>query len=374
MRIWPDIIDIAERLAADIPEDAVWSLLDHLEDVQRSRLKPDDIGWDLRRLFGDDGYGMYELAVAAFGGAHDGPHMDARWASFARERVASDRLLIDLMDGERDEGWQPPPEIVDALDWLMDSAAANRQKLSLTKESPAMSVVPFPTPPAPVPAAPLPKLIQSSAQFVAGFVPPEYLLDGILQRLFCYALTAATGAGKTAFALLLAMCVALGRRLADRDVERGAVLYFASENSVDVQARWVAMAQHYKFDVDTIDVHFVSGATKLSEITERITAEAQAIGDLALVIVDTSAATFEGEDENSNVHVMEHAKRMRSLTAAMAAQLCFCFRRSRISGRTGSMMAVAPVRHGALPFAARVVWALAQSFVRRFASIRISAT
>jgi hypothetical protein len=75
------------------------------------------------------------------------------------------------------------------------------------------------------------------------------------------------------------------------------------------------MAEHCKFDVDTIDVYFISGATKLSEIAERITAEAHAIGELALVVVDTSAATFEGSDENSNVDGLQHAKRMRSLTS-----------------------------------------------------------
>ena len=135
-----------------------------------------------------------------------------------------------------------------------------------------------------------------------------------MQRRFCYSLTAATGAGKTAIALRLGVHVALGRKLSDRDVERGRVLYFASENSVDVQARWIAMAEHCGFDVATIDVHFVSGATKLSEIADRITAEANALGDLALVIVDTSAATFEGADENGNVDALQHAKRMRSLT------------------------------------------------------------
>jgi hypothetical protein len=158
------------------------------------------------------------------------------------------------------------------------------------------------------------KLMQTSAEFVAGFVAPSYLLDGVLQKRFVYALTAATGAGKTAIALRLAAHVALGRKLGDRDVERGRVLYFASENAVDVQARWIAMAEHCGFDVNTIDVHFVSGATKLSEIANIITAEAKATGDLALVIVDTSAATFEGSDENSNVDGLQHAKRMRSLT------------------------------------------------------------
>lgn len=165
------------------------------------------------------------------------------------------------------------------------------------------------------PVSPVPaRLIQSSAEFVANFVAPSYLLDGILQKHFVYALTAATGAGKTAIALRLGAHVALGRKLGDRDVERGRVLYFAAENYVDVQARWIAAAQHCGFDVNAIDAYFVSGATKLSEIADRITSEAQALGDLALVIVDTSAATFEGSDENSNVDGLQHAKRMRSLT------------------------------------------------------------
>ena len=86
------------------------------------------------------------------------------------------------------------------------------------------------------------------------------------------------------------------------------------KRSRDVQARWIAMAEHCGFDANTIDVLFVSGATKLSEIADRITAEAYALGDLALVIVDTSAATFEGTDENGNVDSLQHAKRMRGLT------------------------------------------------------------
>jgi hypothetical protein len=56
------------------------------------------------------------------------------------------------------------------------------------------------------------KLIQSSAEFVAGFVAPAYLLDGVLQKRFVYALTVATGAGKTAIALRLAAHVALDDR------------------------------------------------------------------------------------------------------------------------------------------------------------------
>lgn len=135
-----------------------------------------------------------------------------------------------------------------------------------------------------------------------------------MQKHFCYALTAATGAGKTAIALRLAVHVALGRKLGERDVERGRVLFVAAENYVDVQARFIAMSQHCGFDLANVDVYFIAGKTKLSEIADQVTAEARALGDLALVVVDTSAATFEGADENSNVDALTHAKRIRSLT------------------------------------------------------------
>src|SRR5262249_59998230 len=44
-------------------------------------------------------------------------------------------------------------------------------------------------------------LIKASKQFVAGFVPPDYIVDGFLQEGFLYSLTGSTGAGKTAITL-----------------------------------------------------------------------------------------------------------------------------------------------------------------------------
>jgi hypothetical protein len=55
--------------------------------------------------------------------------------------------------------------------------------------------------------------VLSSAMFVSLFDPPEYIVAGILQRRFVYALTGATGAGKTAIMLTLAAHVALGRNI-----------------------------------------------------------------------------------------------------------------------------------------------------------------
>jgi hypothetical protein len=142
---------------------------------------------------------------------------------------------------------------------------------------------------------------------------PDYLIDGIIQRRFLYSLTAPTGAGKTAIALLLSAHVAIGRPLGEHNVEKGRVIYFAGENPDDVRMRWLAMAQHMNFDVETVDVCFIPGTFSISELEPRIRQELDAIGGAALVVVDTSAAYFEGEEENANVAMGEHARKLRNL-------------------------------------------------------------
>ncbi len=157
-------------------------------------------------------------------------------------------------------------------------------------------------------------LIKSSAEFVADFVPPDYLIEGILQRRFCYSLTARTNTGKTAIMLLFAAHVALGRPIGDRNVERGKVLFLSGENPDDVRMRWIAMSQQLDFDIDSIEVYFIPGTFKISEMKARIAAEIEALGEVAFVIVDTSAAYFEGDDENANAQMAAHARLLRSLT------------------------------------------------------------
>jgi AAA domain len=158
------------------------------------------------------------------------------------------------------------------------------------------------------------RIAQTSAQFVDGFVPPDYLVEGILQRRFLYSLTATTGGGKTAQALLLTAHVALGKNLGGREVAKGGVLYFAGENPDDIRMRWFAQTQQFGLTPeDFANVHFVPGVYKLSEIGDRVCQELAHVYDLALIIVDTSAAYYEGDDENNNVQAGEHARRLRRL-------------------------------------------------------------
>src|SRR5262245_27105822 len=93
-------------------------------------------------------------------------------------------------------------------------------------------------------------LIQSSPEFVAGFVPPDYLIDGVVQRRFMYSITGRTGEGKTAVLLHVAALVALGRHLGNREIAAGRVLYFAGENPDDVRMRWIAQTQQFGLTPD----------------------------------------------------------------------------------------------------------------------------
>jgi RecA-family ATPase len=155
------------------------------------------------------------------------------------------------------------------------------------------------------------RLVKSSAEFVRGFVPPDYAIDGLIQRRFLYSLTAPTGHGKTAVALLLTASKALGRPIGNREVDAGRVLYLVGENPDDVKMRWIALAEQMKFDVDTIGVHFVEGVLTLSNTGQFIKAEVERLGGVEMVVVDTSAAYFEGTEENGNVEAGAHARQMR---------------------------------------------------------------
>jgi len=159
--------------------------------------------------------------------------------------------------------------------------------------------------------------MQSSAEFVRAFIPPDYVVDGILQRGFCYAFTAPTGAGKTAVMLRLMASVALGRNFAGREVEQGNVLMLAGENPEDVRARWIALAEHMGFDADKIAVDFRPGIFSLRDdsLARDVMFDwVESIGGVSLVVVDSSAAYFDGDDENSNKQLGDHARVLRSLS------------------------------------------------------------
>lgn len=191
--------------------------------------------------------------------------------------------------------------MVDGLDWVTPQDAA-RQRDHQQRLANGQTYRPKPC------------AICTSGEFVHGFVPPDYVLDGIAQRGFLYSFTGATGAGKTAITLRLKASVALGRKFAGRDVQQGRTFMCVGENADDVRARWIALSEQMGFDADEIEAFFMPSVGSLTEMLPQIRQYALDYGGLALVIVDTSAAYFQGDDENSNKELGDHARALRALT------------------------------------------------------------
>jgi AAA domain len=135
-----------------------------------------------------------------------------------------------------------------------------------------------------------------------------------LQEGFLYSLTGATGAGKTAITLRLAASVALGVIFASRETKKGRVLYLAAENPDDVRMRWIALAQQMDFDIETIEVYFIEGVFKISQMADALQAETKRLGgEFGMLIVDTGPVFYEGDDENNRTQQGRHAVMLRGL-------------------------------------------------------------
>jgi len=157
--------------------------------------------------------------------------------------------------------------------------------------------------------------ILSQKDFLAGYVAPDYILDGILQRRFIYSFTAVTGHGKTALALLLAQAVGSAdpnATFGGHAAEKGQVIYLVGENPDDVRCRIIGANCKRSDDPDRDRIHFIPGVFDIAELHEQLMIAIDKLGGVDLVIVDTSAAYFLKEDENSQMG--EHARTLRSLT------------------------------------------------------------
>lgn len=156
----------------------------------------------------------------------------------------------------------------------------------------------------------------SAEQFLADVEEPHWVVEGIVQRGYLYALTAPTNHGKTAVSLLLAMCVATGQPFAGCPVQQGNVLILCGENQDGFRLRMLATLDSMGLIPQDIAgrcwVYPQAGG--LETILDGIRSDAQSMGDLALVLVDTSVSFFSGADENDNVQAVSHALALRNLT------------------------------------------------------------
>lgn len=145
---------------------------------------------------------------------------------------------------------------------------------------------------------------------------PEFVVDGLLPRGQLYALTAPTGHGKTAVAALMQICIAAALAFAGREVQPGRVLVLAGENPDDYGLRLLATCQALGLKPEVLrSVYVIPGSFGIAAAVAEIKHQAAALGgDWSAVFVDTSAAFFDGDDENANTAMRLHASHLRSLT------------------------------------------------------------
>lgn len=153
-------------------------------------------------------------------------------------------------------------------------------------------------------------------EFMDTFRAPDYLVDGIVQRSRLHALTSPTGHGKTAVVMYLGCLVAMGRNLGAIEVTQGNVLFLAGENSDDVCGRFWAACQEYGMDPDTVPLMVMPDNFPLDgDAAELLKQKINATGlEYALIIGDSVAAYFPGDDENSNTQMGTYARHWRVLT------------------------------------------------------------
>ncbi len=175
------------------------------------------------------------------------------------------------------------------------------------------NLIPAPRPIDPETGKPLP-LLQSAAQFISGFTPPSYLIDGVMQRGYLYSLTARTGHGKTAVTMYMSQSIARSQPMHGKGVKGGTVLLLAGENPDDIRARFLVLADAFGFKAEDLRMRFVAGVVDIAASMETIKSEADTIDDLVLVIVDTAAAYFNGDETNSNSQQGAYARLLRQLT------------------------------------------------------------
>ncbi|HXG97311.1 MAG TPA: AAA family ATPase [Gemmatimonadales bacterium] len=159
--------------------------------------------------------------------------------------------------------------------------------------------------------------ILSKQKFIAMMTLPDYLIDGLFQRRFLYAMTGQTGHAKTAVALLIAQlvsCTDKNAMLGTHRAGKGRVIYFVGENPDDVRYRIVGSDAQRTDNPEYDNISFIPGIFNIAELMGVLKADCERNGEAALIVVDTSAAYFLGDEELSNTQMGAYARTLRLLT------------------------------------------------------------
>jgi 5S rRNA maturation endonuclease (ribonuclease M5) len=154
------------------------------------------------------------------------------------------------------------------------------------------------------------------AAFCGEYVPLAYAIEPIIRASSLYTLTARTGHGKTAFLVIVSLAIGTGRAdVLELEITRGRVAFLTFENPDDVRMRFMIAAYALNIVLDEIGsgIVILDSRAKPEEVLADLAALAEA-EPFTLIIVDTFAAFFDGDDTNDATQGGEFMRRIRPLT------------------------------------------------------------
>jgi hypothetical protein len=176
----------------------------------------------------------------------------------------------------------------------------------------------------------------SAFDFCGAYEPISYAVEPFIRSGSLYTLTAKTGAGKTALLIIMALAVVTGRGadILGREVTKGRVAFVAVENPDDLRMKLMVAAY-------LLNINFAEIAGKLLILDKRVSPEALATklkelsadDEFTLIMIDTLAAYFDGDNINDNVQAGNFMRRLRPMT--------------QLPGRPSVIVAAHPVKNAA---------------------------
>jgi hypothetical protein len=242
-----------------------------------------------------------------------------KWDSFDRdEERAPNARLGKIYHIARQYGWKPNETEDPGYQESLEQEAKERLARSDGEQTSEEHKIDSPTPspqPGPSPQPPASGRIHIGDDFVTGFEPPDWLIDGIVQRGRLYACTSLTGHGKTAVWLYIACMVHASRMVGNLDAVGGRVLYIAGENPEDLKARMLGMAGFFGLKSKQLPFVLPAAFPMTDRGANALIKDITALGvPLALIVGDTASSFFPGDDENDNVQAGAYARTLRRLT------------------------------------------------------------
>ncbi|MCB1745186.1 MAG: AAA family ATPase, partial [Gammaproteobacteria bacterium] len=291
-----DVPPLADRLAVPVSWEAI-DVLCAFYDEHPPTTGIFHLGWDMRRLFGDEAEDEYSLWAMSHDGASRA-EASLQWNSFTRDRVETDALLIDALDEAESQGAALPTAETTAIERLRHSAAARQaaRKDAERKEDErdsaadgallrwntrqdhywnlvaagAIPAMPIQSQGVPLPSnvTPLPIGYDAKSSEVAGiaatpfrWVEPsslpqrEWLYGHFLIRRQVSLTVAHPGAGKSTLTIAEALAMATGRMLLHDAVHQPCKVWlWNGEDPIDeLQRRIAGAALHHKIPPEWIE-------------------------------------------------------------------------------------------------------------------------